>query len=80
MERVPHRSNDGGRSQSGRQANPATDALGLVPWWAKDIKVGFASINARAETVDTTPAFRDAWRKGQRCLVVTDGFYEWKKP
>ncbi len=53
---------------------------GLVPWWAKDIKVGFSSINARAETVDTTPAFRDAWKRGQRCLVVTDGFYEWKKP
>ena len=53
---------------------------GLVPWWAKDIKVGFSSINARAETVDKTPAFRDAWKKGQRCLVITDGFYEWKKP
>src|SRR5437870_3758972 len=53
---------------------------GLVPWWAKDIKIGFSSINARAETVDTTPAFRDAWKRGQRCLVVTDGFYEWKKP
>jgi putative SOS response-associated peptidase YedK len=39
-----------------------------------------SSINARAETVDTAPAFRDAWKKGQRCLVVTDGFYEWKKP
>src|SRR5882672_6458937 len=55
-------------------------AVGLVPWWAKDIKVGFSSINARAETVDTTRAFRDAWKDGQRCLVVTDGFYEWKKP
>jgi putative SOS response-associated peptidase YedK len=54
--------------------------LGLVPWWAKDIKVGFASINARAESVDKTPAFRDAWKKGERCLVITDGFYEWKKP
>jgi putative SOS response-associated peptidase YedK len=53
---------------------------GLIPWWAKDAKVGFSSINARAETVDTAPAFRDAWKKGQRCLVVTDGFYEWKKP
>ena len=53
---------------------------GLVPWWAKDIKVGFSSINARAETIDTTRAFRDAWKRGQRCLVVTDGFYEWKKP
>jgi putative SOS response-associated peptidase YedK len=53
---------------------------GLVPGWARDVKVGFSSINARAETVDKTPAFRDAWKRGQRCLVVTDGFYEWKKP
>jgi putative SOS response-associated peptidase YedK len=34
-----------------------------VPWWAKDIKVGFSSINARVETGDKTPAFRDAWKK-----------------
>jgi putative SOS response-associated peptidase YedK len=53
---------------------------GLVPGWAKDIKVGFSSINARAETVDTARAFRDAWKKDQRCLVITDGFYEWPKP
>ena len=53
---------------------------GLVPWWAKDLKIGFSSFNARAETVAKTPAFRDAWKRGQRCLVVTGGFYEWRKP
>src|SRR5262245_20898882 len=67
------------RSQDGKRI-PQQMRWGLVPWWAKDIKVGFASINARAETVDTARAFRDAWKKGQRCLVITDGFYEWKKP
>jgi putative SOS response-associated peptidase YedK len=67
------------RSQDGKRI-PQQMRWGLVPWWAKDIKVGFSSINARAETVDTASAFRDAWKKGQRCLVVTDGFYEWKKP
>jgi putative SOS response-associated peptidase YedK len=67
------------RSEDGKRI-PQQMRWGLVPWWAKDIKVGFSSINARAETVDTAPAFRDAWKKGQRCLVVTDGFYEWKKP
>lgn len=36
-------------------------------------------VNARADTVTTKPAFRDAWRRGQRCLVVTNGFYEWRK-
>ena len=52
---------------------------GLIPHWAKDIKVGYSTFNARADTVSTKPAFRDAWRKGRRCLVVTDGFYEWRK-
>jgi putative SOS response-associated peptidase YedK len=67
------------RSKDGKRI-PQQMRWGLVPWWAKDMKVGFSSINARAETVDTAPAFRDAWKNGQRCLVVTDGFYEWKKP
>jgi putative SOS response-associated peptidase YedK len=53
---------------------------GLIPWWAQDMKVGFSSFNARAETVATKPGFRDAWKRGQRCLVVVDGFYEWRKP
>ena len=52
---------------------------GLIPHWAKDIKVGYSTFNARADTVSTKPASRDAWRKGRRCLVVTDGFYEWRK-
>jgi putative SOS response-associated peptidase YedK len=49
-----------------------------VPFWAKDIKVGFANINARAEGIETKPAFREAFRQ-RRCLVPVDGFYEWKK-
>jgi putative SOS response-associated peptidase YedK len=52
---------------------------GLVPRWAKDLKVGFSTFNARADSVATKPAFRDAWQRGQRCLVVTDGCYEWRK-
>jgi putative SOS response-associated peptidase YedK len=51
---------------------------GLVPFWAKDIKVGFSNINAMAETVDTKPAFREAFQR-RRCLVPVDNFYEWKK-
>ena len=51
---------------------------GLVPYWAKDIKVGFANINARAEGVDTRPAYREAFQR-RRCLVPLDSFYEWKK-
>ena len=52
---------------------------GLVPWWAKDIKIGARCINAMAETVATKPAFRDAFARGQRCIVPVDAFYEWKK-
>jgi putative SOS response-associated peptidase YedK len=51
---------------------------GLVPFWAKDTKVGFSNINAMAETVDTKPAFREAFQR-RRCLVPVDNFYEWKK-
>ncbi len=51
---------------------------GLVPFWAKDTKVGFSNINAKAEGVDTRPAFREAFQR-RRCLVPLDNFYEWKK-
>jgi putative SOS response-associated peptidase YedK len=52
---------------------------GLVPWWAKDAKIGYSTFNARADSMATKPAFRDARKRGQRCLVVTAGFYEWRK-
>jgi putative SOS response-associated peptidase YedK len=51
---------------------------GLVPYWAKDINVGFANINAKAEGIETKPAFRKAFER-RRCLVPVDNFYEWKK-
>ena len=51
---------------------------GLVPFWAKDIKVGFSNINAKAEGIDTRPAFREAFAR-RRCLVPFDCFYESKK-
>ena len=51
---------------------------GLVPFWAKDPKVGFKMINARAETLAERPAYREAFER-RRCLVIADGFYEWEK-
>ena len=51
---------------------------GLVPFWAKDLKVGFANINAKAEGIEGKPAFREAFQR-RRCLVPVDNFYEWKK-
>lgn len=51
---------------------------GLVPGWASDLSVGNKLINARAETVAQKDSFRDAFER-RRCLVVADGFYEWRK-
>jgi len=51
---------------------------GLIPFWAKDPGVGSRMINARAETVAKKPSFRQALRQ-RRCLVLADGFFEWKR-
>ena len=51
---------------------------GLVPFWAADSKIGNSLINSRAETVADKPAFRNSFKR-DRCLVIADGFYEWKK-
>jgi len=50
---------------------------GLIPWWAKDPSIGNKQFNARAETLGRRSAFRSALAE-RRCLVVADGFYEWK--
>lgn len=51
---------------------------GLIPYWAKDPSIGHKLINARAETVDEKPSFKTCLQR-RRCLIVADGFYEWKK-
>ena len=50
---------------------------GLIPSWAKDPSIGNRMINARGETLAEKPAFRGSY-KYKRCLIVADGFYEWK--
>lgn len=51
---------------------------GLIPSWAKDPSIGNRLINARAETLAQKPSFRAAYRY-RRCLILADGFYEWRK-
>lgn len=51
---------------------------GLIPPWAKDMSIGSKMINARAETLNEKPSFRNALKK-KRCLIVADSFYEWKR-
>ena len=50
---------------------------GLIPSWAKDPKIGNRMINARSETLAEKPSFRTAYKR-RRCLILSDGFYEWR--
>ena len=62
----------------GEERELVTLRWGLVPFWAKDPSIGNRMINARAETVAEKPSYRHAF-KHRRCLVLADGFYEWRK-
>ena len=63
-------------SMPGQRA-PAWLRWGLVPSWAEDPKIGYRLINARGDTVHSKPSFRSAFKQ-RRCLVLADGYYEWK--
>ncbi|MGR9086560.1 MAG: SOS response-associated peptidase [Gammaproteobacteria bacterium] len=73
---APSQSNPIVREESGKRRF-ALARWGLIPHWAKDIKIGYHTINARAETVASKPAFRNAI-KHRRCLIPADGYYEWQ--
>ena len=66
------------RTDRGGARTAAMARWGLVPWWAKDPSFGHRAINARAETVHESRAFRNPFRE-RRCLVPADGFYEWQR-
>lgn len=65
---------------SGDDAVPDREGLvglfGLLPHWAKDEKLSRNTYNARSETVDIKPAFRDAWKRAQHCVVPAEAFWE----
>lgn len=61
----------------GSERELATLRWGLIPHWAKNDKIGYRMINARAETLAEKPSFRSAFRH-RRCLIPATGFYEWK--
>lgn len=65
------------QSKAGEETQFQWMRWGLVPHWAKDIKIGYKLINARVETVAEKPAFRSAIKQ-RRCLILADGFYEWQ--
>ena len=67
------------RKEDGKKSRHFTTMRwGLIPSWAKDMSIGTRTLNARSETVTTTPAFRDSILT-KRCLIPADAFYEWKK-
>ncbi|MFH9819322.1 SOS response-associated peptidase [Streptomyces sp. NPDC017230] len=74
LERTSRGADDDARPT--RQLRPLR--WGLVPSWAKDVRIGARMINARVETVQEKPAFRAAFAR-RRCLLPADGFYEWQR-
>lgn len=63
--------NDGSNNRAGYLS------WGFVPPWAKDTKIGYKMINARAETIDEKPAFKASF-KSKRCIYLVDSYYEWR--
>ncbi len=68
-----------GRKPDGSGRGLVNMSWGFVPRWAKSPKDGPRPINARYETIRTSPPFRDSF-KDRRCLIPADGYFEWKRP
>jgi len=64
------------RSKNGERQG-LTVRWGLIPYFAKGVAGKYSTINVRIETMETTASYRGAWQRGQRCVQVASGFYEW---
>jgi len=72
--RRSHETDAGDDPVPGREA--LAGQFGLIPHWATDTKIARHTFNARSETVASKPSFRDAWRRGQRCVIPIEAFFE----
>lgn len=72
--RRPHEADAGDEAVPEREALPGQ--FGLLPYWAANASIARRTYNARSETAATKPSFRDAWHRGQRCIIPVDAFYE----
>jgi putative SOS response-associated peptidase YedK len=66
-----------GIDEAGQRA-PRMARWSLLPFWSKEERLPYSTFNAKAEGIESRPAFREPFRK-RRCLVPIDGFYEWQK-
>ncbi|HQD91420.1 MAG TPA: SOS response-associated peptidase [Syntrophomonadaceae bacterium] len=64
--------------ETGSQRQLVLMRWGLIPHWSKDMSIGNKLINARVETIDQKPAFKNPFHR-RRCLIPADGYYEWAK-
>lgn len=72
--RTPAEADSGDEAVPEREAVPGV--FGLVPHWARDLKLARNTYNARTETVASKPSFRDAWRQARHCIIPADAIYE----
>lgn len=72
--RRPTEADVGDEAVPGREAMPGL--FGLIPHWSTDTTIGRRTFNARSETVAGKPSFREAWKKGNHCVVPLDAFFE----
>ena len=62
--------------ESAAEPTAAMMRWGLIPWWSAGVPLKASTINATIERIDSAPSYRDAWRRGQRCILPMGGFYE----